>query len=601
MKKLFLLLLICFPIISGARERGLEAAREIAYGFLESKVLTKSSNVSLDMVYSGAGSPKTRSGEGAPSFYVFDNEIGPGFVIVSGDDAVQQILAYSYDSNFRADNIPSNLLWWLDTMNSQVENLRETGDVASDAGVIPGVATVYYETAKWDQSSPFSDQCPAVMTNGKLQYTLTGCGPTAIAIVLRSRQYPHAGIGTTPEYVTYLEKLTVAPRELGEEYQWEEMPLYSPYKKAWTDTQKEQVARLIADIGAAAQVEYGFDGTSISSYDVAPAMKEFFRYDKSAYLADRDYYTDKDWLPLIKKELLNNGPVIYSGSSNSGCHMFVLDGYDSNDYFHVNWGWSGSSDGYYSLSAMNPGKPEAGPGSVAHSNGYNRYHDAIINLIPDQGGEEYMLITFYNVENNDGTFKGLTVNEYDQTTGLPSSVNVGAIRNRGNETCHDLKVRLAVVDRDMNLKKVMWEETIDELRYSYHVSYPNVSLTDYGTIDFGYLLIAQYYDINENEWKKIRADRTLRGVESISLAEQYSIEESTVFRYENSTRTITLKTKDNVEVRCFKDGVDYTVEDKGDNTFVIDTAPLQAGVYTIGLSKGIEYHELRVVVGTNKD
>ena len=296
-------MLICFPIISGARERGLEAAREIAYGFLESKVLTKSSNVSLDMVYSGAGSPKTRSGEGAPSFYVFENEIGPGFVFVSCDDAVQQILAYSYDSNFRADNIPSNLLWWLDTMNSQVENLRETGDVASDAGVIPGVATVYYETAKWDQSSPFSDQCPAVMTNGKLQYTLTGCGPTAIAIVLRSGQYPHAGIGTTPEYVTYLEKLTVAPRELGEEYQWEEMPLYSPYKKAWTDTQKEQVARLIADIGAAAQVEYGFDGTSISSYDVAPAMKEFFRYDKSAYLADRDYYTDKDWLPLMNCDI----------------------------------------------------------------------------------------------------------------------------------------------------------------------------------------------------------------------------------------------------------------------------------------------------------
>lgn len=600
MKKLLLLLLISIPFVSGARERDVDTARDIAYNFLESKALTKSSSISLGLVYSGAGMPQTRSVGSAPSFYVFDNEIGPGFVIVSGDDAVQQILAYSYDSNFKADNIPSNLSWWLDTMNSQVENLRKINAVASDSAILPGTDEVLYETAKWDQSSPFSNQCPTMMYNGKLQQTLTGCGPTAIAIALRYKQYPANGTGITPEYITYQDKLVVSARELGQEYLWDEMPLYSPYKKAWTDVQKEQVARLIADIGAAAQVEYGLSATSISGYDVAPALTEYFGFDKSAFLAERDYYTDKDWFPIIKQEIRDNGPVIYSGSSAYSGHMFVLDGYDSKDYFHVNWGWSGSNDGYYSLSAMNPGKPESGPGSTAHVNGYNRSHDAVINLIPDKGGKETMQITFYNVSNNDGTFKGLSINEYDPVSGLPSDLNVGAVRNRGWDTCVGLKIRLAVVDRDMNARKVLWETTINELRYANYVSYPHVQVTDYGNIDFGYKLIAQYYDPNEDEWKKIRADRSARGVESISLADEYSIEESTVFRYDNSTRTITLKTKDGVEVRCFREGLDCAVEDKGDKTFVIETASLEAGAYTIGLSKASEYHELRFVAGTKR-
>ena len=246
MKKLLLFILICIPFFSGARERNVQLAREIAYDFLESRPRAKSSNISLGLVYSRAGLPQTRSAESTPTFYVFDNEIGPGFVIVSGDDAVQQILAYSFDSNFKADNIPSNLGWWLDTMNSQVENLRKTGEVASDAGLIPGVETVLYETAKWDQGSPYCNQCPSRVNNGKLQYALTGCGPTAIAIVLRSKQYPRAGTGIIPEYVTYSEKLTVSARELGQEYLWDEMPLYAASKKAWTDVQKEhQAPRLI--------------------------------------------------------------------------------------------------------------------------------------------------------------------------------------------------------------------------------------------------------------------------------------------------------------------------------------------------------------------
>ena len=599
MKNILLLLLICLPLSVGARERDLETARNIAYEFIESKLLTKSSGISLSLVYDGTVPMKTRSLGPAPSFYVFDNDLGPGFVIVSGDDAVQKILAYSVRSNFNADNIPSNLRWWLDTMDAQVKSLRKSdGSVATDSGILPGNEVYLCETAQWDQWGPFNLQCPTMMYKGKLENTLTGCGPTAIAIALRYREYPHCGTGTIPQYVTGSNKLTVPARPLGEEYVWNDMPLISPYKSEWTDAQNQTVARLIADIGAAAQVDYGMDGTSISSYDVPQAMIDFFGYDKNTYVAERGYYKDKDWFPLLRNEIKNNGPVIYSGSPTSGSgHMFVLDGYDSNDYFHVNWGWSGSSDGFYSLSAMNPGNPGAGAGSLAHTNGYNTSQTAIINLMPDQGGQQAMRVEFYNIENEYGKFKGLRVKEYDQTTGFPSVVNVGAVMNVGDLTCRDLKIRLVVVDREENVCKDLWEQTIAELKPYSYTYFPDVALTDYGTVGFGYMLMAQYYDPQEDQWKKIHADRSRMGAESILLADEFTIEESTGFIYENASRTITLTTKDGVEVRFSGNGLDIPVKSTKKNTFVIEAASYEAGVYTITLSKESERKELRVVLG----
>ena len=213
------------------------------------------------------------------------------------------------------------------------------------------------------------------------------------------------------------------------------------------------------------------------------------------------------------------------------------------------------------------------------------------------GGEEMMCIEFVNTYNTEIQFKGLTAKEYDPITGLPSRVNMGGIKNMSSATCHDLKIRLVMADSDMNVHQVFWETTVDQLPYASYVYYQDVPVTDYGPVDFGYSLIAQYFNPKENKWMKIRADKT-SGYDNIPLVDEYSIEESTTFRYENSTGTITLTTKKGVDVKCFRDGVDYPVAEKDARTFVIETASMQAGVYTIGLSKASEYHELRVVVGT---
>ena len=173
--------------------------------------------------------------------------------------------------------------------------------------------------------------------------------------------------------------------------------------------------------------------------------------------------------------------------------------------------------------------------------------------------------------------------------------------NEGQTTCYGLKIRLVVVDRDENVRKVVWEETVEAFRPSETIYYQDVALPDLGTIDFGYTLIGQYYDSDFEEWKKIRTDRTEWAVEKIALADEFSIAESTTFKYENSARMITLTTKKGVEVACFGNGVECTVDNSETNTFMIDAAPLDAGVYTIRFSKGSETHELRFVVGTKKE
>ena len=81
------------------------------------------------------------------------------------------------------------------------------------------------------------------------------------------------------------------------------------------------------------------------------------------------------WIELLKTELDNNRPILYRGHSNSsGGHAFVCDGYDSNDKFHFNWGWSGSANGFFSLTALTPS-----------SHNFSEFQAAIIGIQPKDG------------------------------------------------------------------------------------------------------------------------------------------------------------------------------------------------------------------------
>ena len=268
--KVFLLIILSLvQTMLGAKERSVETARDIAYDFMTSRVQTKSSVIDLRMVYDGEA-VATRSSGDAPALYVFDNSAGPGFVIVSGDDASIPVLGYSDSFNFSSEGMPSNLRWWLNTMSSQIKDLRSLNAPALSRTARVGTDVVRYETALWDQGYPYYNNCP--IYSG--QRSVTGCGPTAIAIAMRYREWPDAGVGTIPGYTTESYGLRVSARKLGTAYDWKNMPLTDGASGSWSSAQMAQVARLMADIGAATEADYSPEGTGIYDDIVPLALAE---------------------------------------------------------------------------------------------------------------------------------------------------------------------------------------------------------------------------------------------------------------------------------------------------------------------------------------
>ena len=61
----------------------------------------------------------------------------------------------------------------------------------------------------------------------------------------------------------------------------------------------------------------------------------------------RTLVTEWEWQEMIYEELAENRPVIAGGDG----HEIIIDGYRQGDFFHINWGWNGGTDGYFQLSA----------------------------------------------------------------------------------------------------------------------------------------------------------------------------------------------------------------------------------------------------------
>lgn len=599
MKKLFILLAFLLTLTVHAAERSLDEAYEIAYKFMSSSAATKSSSLSLKMIYDGS-SASTRSCDVAPAYYVFDNVSAPGFVIVSADDAARTILGYSASYDFQCENMPPNLQWWLDQMSREVTSLRQAGVSSSPSSAEAGTPVKLYTTAKWNQYAPYNQECPVLTNGSKTSNAVTGCGPTAMAIVMRYKEYPSSGVGQTQEYVTSSYKVNVPSRNLEQTYNWSQMPL--TYSSSWTTAQKAAVARLMADIGASAKVDYGLassydGGTMIMNDAVVPALVNYFRYDKSAFMAMRTHYSDNEWYAMIKQELDTSGPLLYSGQADAGGHLFVLDGYDSNGCFHVNWGWEGQSDGYYALSAMSPDNQGAG----SFEGGYNRGQIAIVGLKPDEGGSAPLLLYHYSFENQYDTYRGLYVKEYDSVTGLPKVMNVGGIWNMSTFKCSGVKVRLIVVDGNDNPVKVMWSTTLPDLQPTYYSYYYDIYLTDYGYVEEGYSLISQYYDASCDEWKLIRAGWEHEGVDRIVLVPEIPVDRNVSLKYDNATGVITLQTSDDLTISCTSDGKEVTVARNGGGKYTMQTDRQKAAVYSIRISNGQKEKILKVKAGKNQE
>ncbi|MBR7087604.1 MAG: C10 family peptidase [Prevotella sp.] len=312
-------------------------------------------------------------------YYVFNVGEEDGFVIVSGDDRTPAVLGYTDNGSFSTDQMPDNMRAWLQGYADQIAWLQEHPEEQNTIQKAPtkNVIIPLIQT-QWNQDAPYNLQCPTDPTTGKT--CVTGCVATAMAQVMYYHRWPEATTTQIPAYTTEKRGISISAIAAGTTFDWDNMiPIYG---NTATAAQKNAVAKLMAACGAAVQMDYASSasGANVSGDDFI----NYFGYSETAHEIFRENYSFAEWNSLIYAELVEGRPVLYGGQSSGGGHQFVVDGYDGDELFHVNWGWGGGSDGYFLLSVLNPHSTN-GIGASSSNDGYSFGQSAVIGVKPYDG------------------------------------------------------------------------------------------------------------------------------------------------------------------------------------------------------------------------
>lgn len=342
MRKLILFLFLLVSVIAEGRKIPESEAAAVASRFLNSTPTQQQAKSGVRLVRKH----DAVKDESAP-YYVYNADSNNGFVIISGDDRARCILGYSDKGSFDFNNLPPQLA---DILNRYVEQLKAMPDDApahsswgAKAQAKSSGEGVLLETANWGQGAPYNSLCPVI--DG--ERALTGCVATAMAIVMKYHNWPA-------------------------EYDWDAMPMEQPV------TPIESLSKLMADAGKAVLMNYGISESGANMNWVGHRLQQTFKYSPDCQYITSVNFSNEEWVNMLKGNLDNNEPVIYSGTSGTVGHAFIIDGYQDDNY-HINWGWNGACNGYFALDALTPDE----------SQNYSSNTGMVINIVPDKSGKEY--------------------------------------------------------------------------------------------------------------------------------------------------------------------------------------------------------------------
>ena len=510
MKCFLFLAFCCIPFSFFAKNVDVITAEKIAKFVLTGvDTQTRSNEIDVSLIWTGED-VCTRMNN-SPAYYVFNKVGGNGFVIVSGDDIIKPILAYSYVNSFHVENMPDNLRAWMAYYREQINWAREENIVSDEETIwawerlrdeidsAKNSEEVLIETALWDQTAPYNLLCPTI--NGT--QAPTGCVATALAIVMKYNRWPDQGSGMTFQYTTKQYKQTLSAT-YNIVYDWDNM--LNKYEKGnYSTEQAEAVSQLMYHCGVFSEMDYTPRSSGALTLTAMGGMVRYMKYDKSMTLQSREWYTEAEWNSLLKKELDAGRLIIYGGSNNKEeGHQFVLDGYKQNDY-HVNWGWGGTANGYYSLSALDPDSQGVGGNT---GGGFTVGQDAVIGVKKSEEGSGYCdnLAFMSGFTESGEMFSGLTTTE---TTFIPQvrfTVKAGFYINYGIRNFSGAIV-LALVDKHGNIKEFITREvSVNGLKIGYGSG--NVFSCSIANIpEEGDRIWMMYKSQDGNEWKRVRGDR----------------------------------------------------------------------------------------------
>lgn len=330
MMKRYLFILICLLacVVASAKQVTESEALQKAQSFMQGK----------KFVMPEMSRRRAAHNQIAQAYYVFNIEDQGGFVIVSGDDRMPEILGYSEKGNLNLAKAPCNLKWLLSYYEQVIGSINEDeakprvkrAEEATKNPVTPLIVT------EWGQGEPYNGLCPSLDGSA----CITGCVATAMAQVINYNRWPQGQTSSVAAYQTKTSHIN--------------MPQLEPTTFNWDNLNAIQIARLMLYCGQAVQMDYGTSASGAYESDVAPALINVFGYSRNARLLRRNSFEDAAWEDQIYEELSAGRPVIYFGDGSDGGHSFIVCGY-KDQMFYVNWGWDGNCDGFFALSNLTPG------------------------------------------------------------------------------------------------------------------------------------------------------------------------------------------------------------------------------------------------------
>lgn len=289
------------------------------------------------------------------------------WVLVSADERVTPILAYSDENSGSFPNeedMPPAMLALLEWYEHQIQYLRDstnettihegwqtyqtTSDIEDIEIIVPPLLYKNGEENLWKQNSnnngtidinkSYNKFCP-LTKEGK--HSIVGCAAVAMGQLMWYWQWPKMAVVKDDNQ-----------NSLIREYNWDYMPA-----KLLNNTpvhHVDMIANLLHDAGVSVNMTYSDSASGAYTSRVPYALTNVFNYKTYSEKYRKNYQSQ--WLNLLKENLQKNYPILYSGvrlkdNGSTAGHLFVIDGYNSTDAFHINYGW-GHSNGYYMLDTI---------------------------------------------------------------------------------------------------------------------------------------------------------------------------------------------------------------------------------------------------------
>lgn len=432
-----------------------EKALQVASKVFASGPSTKAADASsLQIVWDGEFEPTTKAAQD-PAFYVVSRPEG-GFVIVSGDDNMQPVLAFSFENEFKVEGMPSNVRWWMEELKgyarsavSPTPEILEAWDAfAETKAVIPTddiVTTSEFKGSRtnlWNQNGPANLFTPTVMGQSK---SVCGCVPLALAEIMawfgtsNKTPFPAAEIAAYTYNASGYPNWPIDAHDLTTNHDWASLKALSAYAdfiSAPTEQDSDlgtDLGHLVYDIGTILQVEYNESlsaaGGTSGNLGQLERLTSYMYYNKAALPKRRENYTSSEWITMLVAEIAQH-PVYYTGqdTNDGGGHAFVADGYATTTtgkrVIHFNFGWGGTCNGYYDcLTDVQ---------TTNHDLNFFMENSALFGFVPDTEGSTTSIKKLGYSPSFNGTVGGVSLKEGSSVTDETVYMNISHVENIGS-------------------------------------------------------------------------------------------------------------------------------------------------------------------------